>query len=261
VIINLLNNAAKYTPPGGRITLSVTTQEDRMMLKIQDNGVGISQAMLPRLFDLFLQVDSSAKYAQGGLGVGLPLVRRLIEMHGGTVAASSAGLDKGSVFAIELPLAPLDDSRPAAEAEPPKRLASGSLKILMVDDNVDSAESLAALLRISGHEVFLTHNGEAAITLAAQLKPDVIVLDIGLPGISGYETARVLRRDDAYHPLLIAITGWGSEDDRRLALDAGFDEHLVKPVNIKRLNELLQMTGHHSEQTPIASAMPVGEWS
>jgi CheY-like chemotaxis protein/nitrogen-specific signal transduction histidine kinase len=256
VLINLLNNAAKYTPARGQITLSVTTSANTLTLQVRDNGVGISQDMLPRLFDLFMQIDSSVKYAQGGLGVGLPLVRRLVDMHGGTITASSDGLGKGSTFVIELPLAQSVMPVPVIAPNPAQLVVLGGLHILVVDDNMDAAEGLAALLQLSGHTVSLTHEGQNAVELATLLKPQVIVLDIGLPGVSGYEIARMLRRDDSYQPMLIALTGWGSEEDRQLALAAGFDEHLVKPVDINRLNELLQMGNYRCEQVLHDGVLP-----
>jgi PAS domain S-box-containing protein len=240
VMANLVNNAAKYTPAGGRIQLTVETEGKILVVRLQDSGVGIPPDMLPQVFDMFTQVGQSIDRAQGGLGIGLTLVRRLVEMHGGTVSAESAGIGQGSVFTVRLPLAPsvvaTEDAAPASESE-----LGARRRVLVVDDNVDAAESLAMLLGLEGHETRMAHTGEEALAVAREFIPDTIFLDIGLPVMNGYEVARQIRADDAFdpQPRLIALTGWGAEDDRRQAHAAGFDTHLVKPVDPSVLGRIL----------------------
>jgi CheY-like chemotaxis protein len=194
--------------------------------------------MLPYVFDMFTQVGQSIERSQGGLGIGLTLVRRLVEMHGGRVAAESPGPGRGSTFVVTLPLAPATE----AVVPRPERLAAArrGLRILVVDDNVDAAEMLAMLLELRGHQARLAHSGPAALVAAAEFEPQVIFLDIGLPGLTGYEVARQLRASSAQpQPRLVALTGWGTEEDRRQARAAGFDAHLVKPVDLSQLEASL----------------------
>ncbi|HET9620892.1 MAG TPA: ATP-binding protein [Kofleriaceae bacterium] len=238
VVANLINNAAKYTPPGGQIALDVEAEPGTVRVRVSDTGVGIPADMLPYVFDMFTQVGRSIDRSQGGLGIGLTLVRRLIEMHGGTVSATSPGPGAGSTFVVELPLAAVPELS-AAEPAAPGAAASG-LRVLVVDDNLDAAETLAMLLELSGNRVELAHTGVTALAAAAAFQPDVMFLDIGLPELNGYEVARRLRADPAQpQPLLVALTGWGSDDDRRQARDAGFDRHLVKPVDAAKIADVL----------------------
>jgi len=240
ILANLLNNAAKYTEPGGRIWLTTERDNSEVVVRVRDTGIGIPPDMLPRVFEMFIQVDRSLDRAQGGLGIGLTLVRSLVEMHGGSVEARSAGPGKGSEFAIRLPVlqqlpAEMGESGP----EPP--LAAGErLRVLMVDDNADAAASVAMLLELEGHRVFLAHDGYAALEASRVHRPDVILLDIGLPGMNGYEAARQLRQQPGMMDvLLVAMTGYGQAEDRRRSSEAGFDHHLVKPVDPDELQELL----------------------
>jgi PAS domain S-box-containing protein len=239
VIANLLNNAAKYTPAGGRIQLTAEGDESVLIIRLSDTGIGIPPDMVQRVFDMFTQVGRSIDRAQGGLGIGLTLVRRLVELHGGTIDAESPGVGLGSTFTIRLPLV---EAQRESSSNAPKSLARAeqSLRILVVDDNVDAAESLAMLLELSGHITHLAHSGTDALTAARDFAPQVIFLDIGLPGLNGYEVAEFIRADVAMkQPTLIALTGWGAEDDRRRAEEAGFDHHLVKPVETSTLVDIL----------------------
>jgi CheY-like chemotaxis protein/two-component sensor histidine kinase len=240
VIANLLNNAAKYTPAGGRIQLTADIDSaSALVIKVSDTGIGIPPDMVQRVFDMFTQVGRSMDRAQGGLGIGLTLVRRLVQMHGGTIDAESPGTGLGSTFTVRLPLA---DVRPdaAAPSDAVLDLVQTRLRILVVDDNVDAAESLAMLLDLSGHTTRLAHSGKEALTATREFKPQVIFLDIGLPELNGYEVAEFIRADnEIQQPLLVALTGWGAEDDRRRAQEAGFDRHLVKPVESSTLEEVL----------------------
>jgi signal transduction histidine kinase/DNA-binding response OmpR family regulator len=243
VFSNLLNNAAKYTREGGQIWLTVAQEGDEVVVRVRDSGIGIPPAMLAKVFDLFIQVDRTLDRSQGGLGIGLTLVRRLVEMHRGTVQATSAGVNQGSEFAVRLPLAaaPVKKSSNGSAPHPPARRFT--FRILVVDDNVDGAESLAVLLRVGGHDVRVAHDGPSALTVAAEHRPEVVLLDIGLPGLDGYEVARRMRREpDLENCLLIAITGYGRDEDRRRSLDAGFDAHLVKPIDANALSSILMRT-------------------
>ena len=238
VLNNLLNNAAKYTEPGGHVSVGAERQDGNAVLAVRDTGVGIAPEFLPRVFDLFSQQDSSLARTRGGLGVGLTLVRNLVEMHGGTVEALSDGPGKGSTFVVRLPLV---ERRVASLSRPDGAAAPGpGRRVLIVDDSADSAETLAILLRRFGHEVRTAGDGPRALELARQEPPDVALLDIGLPNMDGLELARRMRSDlgltNAY---LIALTGYGQDEDRRRSEAAGFDAHLVKPVDLDRLRRLL----------------------
>jgi len=247
VLWNLLNNAAKYTPDGGRIALIVERGQDAVV-RIQDTGMGIAPEMLPRVFDLFTQMERTLDRAEGGLGIGLTLVRRLTEMHGGTVTAASAGAGLGSEFVVRLPILPdeIPPDQSTKAAKTPVAPASGR-RILVVDDNRDAAESLATLLRLFGNDVRTVHDGRLALEVAAVYAPDVVLLDIGLPSLDGLEVCRRLRVRMGTRPLLIvAMTGYGQEDDRRRSEEAGFDAHLVKPVDLDALHELLSQPRRQS---------------
>jgi two-component system CheB/CheR fusion protein len=240
VVQNLLNNAAKYTDPGGHIRLTLRREGDDAVLRVRDNGVGIPADVLPRIFDLFAQADHTLDRSHGGLGVGLTLVRKLIELHDGTVAAVSAGKGHGSEFSVRLPLL-ATEVKPAAPAPPAEPAAPGpARRILVVDDNRDAATSLATLLGLLGNETRLAHDGPAALETAHLFRPEVVFLDIGLPGMDGYEVARQLRaRPELSGVVLAALTGWGQEEDRRRALEAGFHHHLTKPADPAVLQQLL----------------------
>lgn len=243
ILSNLLNNAAKYSETAGRIDLIVERVDDEACLRVRDTGIGIAPEMLPRVFDLFMQAESSLDRSQGGLGVGLTLVRQLVEMHGGTVEAHSAGLGQGTEMVVRLPVL----SGPAAQdaaAGPASRSPQGGavelLKILIVDDNEDSAESLAFLMRLAGHEVRTVYEGLSALQEVRTFLPDVVLLDIGLPKLDGYEVARRLCQEPGRdRMMLLAMTGYGQEEDRRRSREAGFDHHLVKPVDLDKLRGLL----------------------
>jgi CheY-like chemotaxis protein/two-component sensor histidine kinase len=238
---NLLNNAAKYTPPGGRVALRVRREADQAVLRVEDNGEGIPPEMLDRVFSLFAQVRSTLDRAQGGLGIGLYLVRSLVTMHGGSVVAESAGPAQGSAFTVRLPCLPAQPAAPKLDAPAKAEWPDEGLKVLVVDDNVDAAETLALVLEMEGCRTRLVHDGLGAIPAAQDFAPDVVLLDIGLPGINGYEVATRLRADARFaDTVLVAITGWGSEQDRRRAGEAGFDHHLTKPVDLEVLRPLLR---------------------
>jgi len=239
VISNLLMNAAKYSDPGGHIKLKCNVLCDTLELSIKDDGIGIAPEWMPEIFEMFSQVSSVAGRSEGGLGIGLALVKGIAEMHGGSVEARSRGLGFGSEFIVRLPLAarPQVASRFGADPEqaPPARR-----RILVADDNRDAAESLAMLLEMAGHEVRVAHLGRAALALAQVFRPDTALLDIGMPDLSGYEVAQSLRAEPwAANIRLIALTGWGQDSDRRRALEAGFDHHLIKPVDPDQLAGLI----------------------
>ena len=240
VFSNILNNAAKYTDPGGRISLVGVRDGSDVVVKIRDTGVGIPRDMLPCIFDMFTQVDRSLDRSRGGLGLGLTLVKRLVELHGGEVSASSEGRGRGSEFVVRVPLA-LDarPGQPAAASGLPVPAAT-PLQIMIVDDNEDGAASLAVLLRLQGHHVAVAHDGLSALELAATMKPDAVVLDIGLPGLDGYQVAQQLRAQPwGRRVVLIAVSGWGHSKDKQRSRDAGIDYHLVKPVNPSELDTIL----------------------
>jgi signal transduction histidine kinase len=239
-IANVLDNAAKYTNKGGRITLTVRQRDKQVEIAVQDNGIGIAPETLPRVFDLFAQADRESEHLQSGLGIGLALVRRLLEMHAGSIAAHSEGKGRGSRFVIRLPLC-TELSQPVAEGPPRAReVPSVRRRILVVDDNPDALHSLAALLRLAGHEVSCADSGERALEVAAESHPEVMLLDLGMPQPDGYEVARRVRLQPWGKQLvLIAVTGWGQDSDRRRSGEAGFDGHLVKPVGLEMLKQLL----------------------
>jgi signal transduction histidine kinase len=244
VLGNLLNNAAKYTPEGGRIVLSVQVIDDIAVIVVRDNGIGISAEMQSKVFDLFAQVENHLDRARGGLGIGLALVKQLVTLHGGTVEVQSAGAGQGSAFIVRIPLASEPGRRPAAEIAPPS--PSRSLKILVVDDNVEVAEIAGLMLEEIGHTYRLVHDGRRALETAKDFRPDAILLDIGLPGMDGYAVCRALRQDEAFKRTpIIAQTGWGQDRDKMQSSEAGFDHHLVKPVTLGDLERLLANIGPH----------------
>jgi PAS domain S-box-containing protein len=240
VVVNLLNNAAKYTDEGGRIWLGARIEGHEMILSVRDSGIGIDLERFPDIFDLFTQAARTLDRSQGGLGIGLSLVQRLVELHRGTVEAHSKGLGQGSEFTVRVPLsrspAPEPPSVPTESAE----RRAHSARVLVVDDNVDSSEILAKLLRLSGHDVRTAYTGPTALEAAIAHLPDVVLLDIGLPGLNGYEVARRLRQYPQLKGVrLVAMTGYGGQSDLQLAREAGFEEHLVKPVDFLKVEELL----------------------
>jgi len=245
VLANLLNNAAKYTEQGGSLCLSAEVEGAQIVIAVRDTGMGIPAAKLPQVFEMFTQLDPAVDRSQGGLGIGLTLVKNLVEMHGGTVEAHSAGIGKGSEFIVRIPLAPETPPAPQREA-PPRRELSPAVtprRILVVDDNRDAVESLAELLTLFGHEVETAHDGMAAVRAAAAFRPEAVILDIGLPGLDGYEAARRIRdQPEGGGMLLIALTGRGQEEDRRRSKEAGFDYHVTKPLEIETLEQLLRET-------------------
>jgi len=239
VVSNLLNNAAKYTPDGGKISLKVAREGQIISIEVADNGVGIPAEMLPKIFDLFTQVDHNLEHSQGGLGIGLALVKQLVEMHGGHIIAESGGQGKGSIFTVTLPM--VQASEVIASPEQADHPAARPLNILVVDDNVASAKTTGWMLEMIGHVPTLAHDGLEALDVARKLKPDVIMLDIGLPGMSGYDVCRQLKTEPEFrNTIFIAQTGWGQEKDRQEAREAGFDHHLIKPVNLDELSLLLE---------------------
>jgi signal transduction histidine kinase len=241
VFANLLNNSAKYSPPGSSITARLTREGSDAVVTIADNGVGIPHAMLARVFEMFERVDREPESTPDGLGIGLTLVRRLVELHGGTVTAYSEGLNCGSTFTVRLPLGHAANVPTEAHAMPVETPeGSARRKILVVDDNRDSAMSLSLLLELDGHDVRRAYDGLEALEVADDFQPEITLLDIGMPRLDGYGAARELRRRDwAKGSLLVALTGWGQQEDKRLAREAGFDHHIVKPVDPDALRRLL----------------------
>jgi CheY-like chemotaxis protein len=237
VIANLLTNAAKFTPAGGRITVITEQEGAEAVIRVRDTGKGIPAEMLPQVFDLFTQVNPSIDRAEGGLGLGLTLVRKLVEMHGGRVEAHSAGPGLGSEFVVCLPAYSLADRAGAAGSDTPS-----GLRILVVDDNQDAADTLSDLLSLWGHEVRVAYTGLDALAITREYRPDAVLLDIGLPGLDGYEVAREIRGDASLSGIrLLAITGYGQDEDRERSLAAGFNEHLTKPVDPQALERLLRV--------------------
>jgi len=247
VVVNLLTNAAKYTNDGGHIWLTVQEEGTEVVLRVRDTGVGIDPEILPYIFDLFTQAERTLDRSQGGLGIGLALVRRLLEMQGGTVAVSSV-LGQGSEFLVRLPVVPTPEQQPFAPPNENAPSAGSSLRVLVVDDNLDSAMTLGMLLRASGHEIRIVHDGLAVLEAALNFKPHLVLLDIGLPGLNGFEVAEGLRRQPALQDVvLVALTGYGQESDRQRSQQAGFDHHLVKPANFGKLRRILATISENLE--------------
>jgi CheY-like chemotaxis protein len=242
VVGNLLNNAAKYTPPGGRVTLSAVEEGADLRLTVEDTGVGIPRDMLARVFDRFVQAEQHLDRAQGGLGIGLSVVRALVEMHGGRVAAESPGPGLGSRFHVWLPRAH-DRPAPIAVRAPAAARGSAPKRVLIVDDNQDAAETLAMVVQFHGHEIRVAGDGPSALVAAREHQPDIVFLDIGMPGMSGYDVATQMRALPGWDDrLLVALTGWGTQEDRAKSLAAGFDVHLTKPVELDAVEHVLAGT-------------------
>jgi PAS domain S-box-containing protein len=241
VLANLLTNAAKYTDPQGKISLNADCESDQVVIRVADNGIGVSPESMPKIFEMFAQVSASREKSEGGLGIGLALTRGLIDLHGGSIEGRSPGLGRGSEFTVRFPKKVRHIKPDPATASNPVAVEA-RLRILLADDNRDAAESLAALLQLDGHEVAVVHDGPAAIEAFARIRPIVALLDIGMPGLNGYEVAKNIRQS---HPesaaKLVAITGWGQDDDKSRAIEAGFDYHLTKPVEFERLTEIIQL--------------------
>jgi CheY-like chemotaxis protein len=237
LLTNLLNNAARYTPAGGRIAVTARVEGGNALVRVRDNGRGIERQMLERIFDMFVQGRALLR-VEGGLGVGLALARRTAELHGGSLEAHSEGAGKGSEFTLRLPLA----SRQAVSAAEQVTMVQPVVaqRVLVVDDNADAAATLELLLKSLGHETRVAHDGFEALRVAPRFRPDIVLLDIGMPGLDGYEVARRLRSLERERPFrIVAITGWGQEADRQKSREAGFDVHLVKPVEPKELARVL----------------------
>jgi CheY-like chemotaxis protein len=244
IISNLLINAAKYTPSGGRIDFDVHRENGQVVFSVRDNGIGIPPAMQARIFDLFAQVDSSTTRSHGGLGIGLTIVRTLVQMHGGSICAASDGPGRGSEFTVHLPLAGVSD-RSQQHADPPQEDGPlPVLKIMLVDDNHSAAHMMSRLLQKLGQEVCVADCGSAALAQLPQVIPDIVISDVAMPGMSGYDLAREIRTLDLpCRPYLVAVTGYGQDSDKQDALAAGFDKHLTKPVGVATLEQLIRSRG------------------
>lgn len=249
VLMNLLNNAVKYTPRGGKLWLETSGDDGQATVRVRDSGVGIDSNFLPQVFELFAQEDRSLDRSAGGLGIGLTLAQRLVELHGGTISVSSEGLGKGSEFVFYLPLCRPPDSIAAEKKSKPPSEANSGYRILVVDDSVGSAKILCRLLSAVGqHKVEMVHDGPSVLPAASSLRPDIIFLDIGLPGLDGYQVARLLRNAPELEDVhLVALTGYGADDARKRSVEAGFDHHLVKPVGLDQIKQILTSTPHRSQ--------------
>jgi PAS domain S-box-containing protein len=240
VVGNLLNNACKFTDKGGQISLTAERDGEHAVIRVRDSGIGIAADQLPRIFDMFVQVDTSLERSVGGLGIGLTLVKNLVEMHNGTVVVDSAGVGQGSEFVVRLPIMVEPLKPPSPEPTDSEAKTATARRILVVDDNPDSATSLAMLMKITGNETHTAFDGLEAVEAAATFKPDVILLDIGLPKLNGYEACRRIRQQPwGKNIVMVALTGWGQEEDREKSRDAGFNGHIIKPVEFAALTKLL----------------------
>jgi CheY-like chemotaxis protein len=237
-VSNLLSNAAKFTPPDGRIKLSVWRDGKTFHVAVLDSGTGIPPDKLDRVFGLFVQVDRSLETTRGGLGIGLTLVRRITDMHGGRVVARSEGIGQGAEFIISLPVA-CDAPAQSGSNDSALNVVAAGCRVLVADDSPDSADTLAMMLELAGHEVRTAYDGEAAVREAEAFAPEVIILDIAMPRLNGFEAARKIRASGEATPVLIALTGYGQAQDRRRSAAAGFDHHLVKPVDVDALEAII----------------------
>jgi CheY-like chemotaxis protein len=243
VLGNLLSNAYKYTDPGGRVTLRAWRERGLVVVSVKDDGIGIRPELVSRVFDIFTQVDPRPERTASGLGLGLALVKRLVELHGGSVEAFSHGLGHGSEFTVRLPALAATGESLDLPAQRAIAQARERRRILIVDDLRDSAESLELLLRLAGHETRIAFDGAEAVDMAEAFRPDVILLDLGMPRLNGFDACRRIRAQAwADGVLLVAVTGWGQDTDRQRSTEAGFDAHLVKPVDYEELDELLRNT-------------------
>ena len=263
VIDNLLANAAKYTGDGGHIELVLEADQENQsryaVIRVRDTGIGIPADMLPRMFDLFTQAECKGNGMQGGLGIGLVVVRGLVEMHGGTIHVHSAGVGRGSEFVVRLPMRNVVSEMPEIVIRPPPDPPPGRLRVLIVDDNEDAARSVGMLLEMEGYEVLLAHAGQSALLEAFEHVPDVVLLDIGLPDMNGYDVARQLREHPQFRTTrLIAMTGYGRYTDRRESEEAAFDHHLVKPVDFEKLHGLL--AGRAMNDSSVRTSSPVASY-
>jgi CheY-like chemotaxis protein len=256
---NLLNNASKYTEAGGHIRLAVERQGSDVLVSVKDDGIGITAEMLPRIFEMFSQATPALERSQSGLGIGLSLAKGLVELHGGSIEARSDGPGRGSEFVVRLPVVIEKRVHEAAQSDDSEPACVAKYRILIVDDLEDSADSLAMLLRMSGHEVHTAYDGEEAVTAAEKLRPEVVLLDIGMPKLNGYDACRRIREKPwGKSILLIAVTGWGQEDDRRRTVESGFNHHLVKPVNPRDLMKVLAQLQATAEQGCVAAGRGLG---
>jgi CheY-like chemotaxis protein/anti-sigma regulatory factor (Ser/Thr protein kinase) len=235
ILVNILSNAAKYTSPGGHISVSALEEGGEAVFRVRDTGMGISREMLPRIFDLFAQGDQSLARTSGGLGVGLTLVHRLVELHGGRVTAESDGPGRGSEFTIRLPLG---TNTGAADADPPAHDRCPPCSVLIVEDNVDARQTLRTYLEHEGHRVDVASDGRSGLARVESARFDIVLIDIGLPVMDGYELARRIRARDS-RPILVAVSGYGQGEDRQQSMEAGFDAHVTKPVPPERLTAVL----------------------
>jgi len=240
IFSNLLNNAAKYTPIRGSISFSAQQQDEKVVLRVKDDGCGIATEALPRIFELFTQEGRSLARAQGGLGIGLTVVRRLVQLHGGTIEASSPGLDQGSEFVVTIPLIRNLPAGPVRDGKEEVESRGSTFRIALIEDNVDASESMKAVLQMMGHEVSTAFDGDAGYALIRDGHHQIVLCDIGLPGMDGYQIVARLRSEmSPPFPVMIALTGYGSPEDRMRALESGFDHHLTKPVEVEALLRLI----------------------
>jgi signal transduction histidine kinase/ActR/RegA family two-component response regulator len=254
VLLNLVNNAAKYTPRGGHIEVSASSHNGTVTMSVKDDGIGIPKDMLNRVFEMFTQVDRTKEYMEGGLGIGLTLAQRLVQQHGGEIEARSQGEGCGSEFIVRMPRLEMDGELASEVVRDPAHRTT-PLRVLVVDDNIDAAESMSFFLEQAGHEVRTANDGLAAVAEAEKFRPYVILLDIGLPKMHGHDVAQSIRKMRGNDVVVIALTGWGQEEDRRRSREAGFDYHLTKPVDFDELNKLLDAV-HVREPDQSASILP-----
>jgi CheY-like chemotaxis protein/anti-sigma regulatory factor (Ser/Thr protein kinase) len=237
---NLLHNACKYSQAESQISINAELQENQVVVSIKDTGIGIPAGMLHKIFEMFTQVDRSLERSQGGLGIGLTLVKRFVELHGGTISVNSDGEGRGSEFLVRLPIPLTLNTLVKKPASPAKSLPPKARRILIVDDNQDAATSLSMLLKLSGNATLMAHDGIDALAKAGDFRPDIILLDIGLPKMNGYDTCRAIRQQAwGKEIVILALTGWGKDEDRRKSQEAGFTDHLVKPIDHAALTKFL----------------------
>jgi CheY-like chemotaxis protein len=255
IVNNIVGNAVKYTPPGGTIRVGVSIDAAEAVLRVEDNGYGIASELLPRIFDLFVQGERTLDRAQGGLGIGLTLVRRLVHLHGGTVSASSDGPGRGSVFTVRLPRVSCPESTQSSiAANGPNGLTR---RVLIIEDNRDAREMFRMMLELAGHEVHEAEEGVRGLELLKTMRPDIAVIDVGLPGLNGYEIAKRFRQEpDSRSVMLVALTGYGTPEARERSRAAGFDHHLIKPVNPETLQEIMcaNSSGEGAARRPTVAA-------